>query len=120
MINSKDFTKRLLEIMDFYNLSASNLADKIGVQRSSISHILSARNKPSLEFVMKLLSSFPEVDLYWLLNGKGQLSSEKTKQTLDEPINSVSRKSPNSKDIERVVIFFKDGSFENYQNYVFV
>lgn len=67
MINSKDFIKRLQQIIDFYSLSASSFADKIGVQRSSISHILSGRNKPSLDFVMKVLSYFPEVDLYWLL-----------------------------------------------------
>ena len=57
--------------MDYYNESASSFAEKIGVQRSSISHILSGRNKPSLDFVLKVLSSFPEVELYWLLNGKG-------------------------------------------------
>ncbi|HAE71921.1 MAG TPA: transcriptional regulator, partial [Flavobacteriaceae bacterium] len=71
MINSPDFIKRLQIIIDYYQLSAATLADKIDVQRSSISHLLSGRNKPSLDFVLKLIKQFPEVNLYWLLNGLG-------------------------------------------------
>ena len=68
MINNEEFTKRLQKVIDFYGESASSFAEKIGVQRSSISHILSGRNKPSLDFVLKVLSAFPEVELYWLMN----------------------------------------------------
>ena len=75
MINSVEFSKRLNTIINYYGESASSFAEKIGVQRSSISHILSGRNKPSLEFVLKVISSFPEVELYWLLNGKGEFPS---------------------------------------------
>ena len=71
MVNTKEFTNRLREIIEYYDLSASSFADKIEVGRSSISHLLSGRNKPSLEFVMKIVKTFPEVELYWLLNGKG-------------------------------------------------
>jgi len=71
MVNIDDFVKRLEIILDYYALNASGFADKIGVQRSSMSHLLSGRNKPSLDFVMKILEVFPDVDLYWILNGKG-------------------------------------------------
>lgn len=71
MVNIDDFVKRLEIILDYYGLNASSFADKIGVQRSSMSHLLSGRNKPSLDFVMKILDVFPDVDLYWILNGKG-------------------------------------------------
>jgi len=71
MVNIDDFVKRLEIILDYYSLNASSFADKIGVQRSSMSHLLSGRNKPSLDFVMKIMEVFPEVDLYWILNGKG-------------------------------------------------
>ena len=71
MVNTDDFIKRLEIILDFYSLSASGFADKIGVQRSSLSHLLSGRNKPSLDFILKIIEIFPEVDLYWILNGKG-------------------------------------------------
>ena len=70
MVNTDDFIKRLEYLMDYYSLNASGFADKIGVQRSSISHLLSGRNKPSLDFVMKILDIFPDVNLYWILDGK--------------------------------------------------
>lgn len=122
MVNIKDFVNRLQKVMDYYGESASSFAEKIGVQRSSISHILSGRNKPSLDFILKILSSFPEVDLYWLLNGKGEFPSkgkfEETKKETD--LFSVSEKPPikisNNKEIERIVIFYSDGSFKNFQN----
>jgi len=71
MVNIDDFVKRLEIILDYYGLNASAFADKIGVQRSSMSHLLSGRNKPSLDFVMKILEVFPDVDLYWILIGRG-------------------------------------------------
>ncbi|MFE3848541.1 helix-turn-helix domain-containing protein [Flavobacterium sp. LB3P45] len=71
MVNIEDFIKRLEIILDYYSLNASSFADKIGVQRSSLSHLLSGRNKPSLDFILKILEVYPEVDLYWILNGKG-------------------------------------------------
>ncbi|SDX84761.1 helix-turn-helix transcriptional regulator [Flavobacterium degerlachei] len=71
MVNTEEFIKRLEVILDYYSLNASAFADKIGVQRSSLSHLLSGRNKPSLDFILKILDVFPDVDLYWILNGKG-------------------------------------------------
>ncbi|EAS19215.1 conserved hypothetical protein, helix-turn-helix domain-containing [Flavobacteria bacterium BBFL7] len=71
MVNSADFTKRIHKIMEKNDLNASSFAEAIHVGRSSISHILSGRNKPSLDLVMNIVDQFPEVDLYWLLNGKG-------------------------------------------------
>ena len=118
MINSSDFSKRLQKIMDFHSLSASAFADTIGVQRSSISHILSGRNKPSLEFVMKVLTSFDDVDLYWLLNGIGQFPSQskknKDQEASEKKTISLIPDIQEPHDIDRIVIFFKDGSFKNY------
>jgi transcriptional regulator with XRE-family HTH domain len=71
MVNTDDFIKRLEIILDYYSLNASSFADKIGVQRSSLSHLLSGRNKPSLDFILKIIDIFPDVDLYWILNGTG-------------------------------------------------
>ena len=119
MINSVDFIKRLEKVIDFYGETASSFAEKIGVQRSSISHILSGRNKPSLDFVLKVLSSFPEVELYWLLNGKGQfpkLEKKAENAILKSPTDMPSEiLDTNNTDIERIVIFFKDGTFKNYR-----
>ena len=122
MINNEEFSKRLQKVMSFYGETASSFAEKIGVQRSSISHILSGRNRPSLEFVMKVLAAFPEVHLYWLLNGKGtfpsienqiDLAPKETKNNSDtlDTLNNAQEK-----DIERIVIFYSDGTFKNFQN----
>ena len=81
MVNIEDFIKRLETILDYYSLNASSFADKIGVQRSSLSHLLSGRNKPSLDFIMKILEVFPEVDLYWILNGKGSFPKSSTENS---------------------------------------
>ena len=123
MINSDKFSERLQKVIDFYSLSASAFADKIGVQRSSISHILSGRNKPSLDFVMKILNEFPEVELYWLLNGKGifpantgasKLPAEQDKTPTQGIVTNL--KDNTSEHIDRIVIFYKDGSFKSFKN----
>jgi transcriptional regulator with XRE-family HTH domain len=122
MINSGEFAKRLQKVIDHYDETASGFAERIGVQRSSISHILSGRNKPSLDFVMKVLGAYPEVELYWLLNGKGFFppnSNPSNKQT-DPLENNAAQHSrfpiePKSNtEIEKIVIFFKDGTFKSY------
>jgi len=76
MVNIEDFIKRLETILDYYSLTASSFADKISVQRSSMSHLLSGRNKPSLDFVLKVTEEFPDVELEWFLNGKGSFPKE--------------------------------------------
>lgn len=65
--------KRIELIMQSQNLTASQFADRIGIQRSGLSHILSGRNNPSLDFVLKVLKSFPELEPVWLLQGKGPM-----------------------------------------------
>ncbi|WP_125720831.1 helix-turn-helix domain-containing protein [Flavobacterium ustbae] len=88
MVNIDDFVKRLETVLDYYGLNASAFADKIGVQRSSMSHLLSGRNKPSLDFVMKILEVFPDVDLYWILIGRGNFP--KTNDEVDEKTSNAS------------------------------
>ncbi|MGB1309090.1 MAG: helix-turn-helix domain-containing protein [Oceanihabitans sp.] len=141
MLNNQEFVKRLQKVISYHGESAASFAEKIGVQRSSISHILSGRNKPSLDFVMKVLSHFPEVELYWLLNGKGEFP--KKEHSINESANTailkpeadlhienkntpISRQAPlkeyalpktaSNKSIDRIVIFFTDGSFQNFEN----
>jgi transcriptional regulator with XRE-family HTH domain len=65
--------ERIKRIMDYYGLSSSGLADKIGAQRSAVSHVLSGRNRPSLDFVLKVKDAFPGINLDWLILGKGEM-----------------------------------------------
>ena len=76
MLTSEQFIEKIEQILNYYNLSASLFAEKIGVQRSSLSHLLSGRNKPSLDFVIKIVEEFPEVDLYWFLFNQGSFPKE--------------------------------------------
>lgn len=122
MINKEKFSERLKTVMDYYQLSASAFAEKIEVQKSSISHLLSGRNNPSLEFILKVIRTFDEVELYWLLNGRGTFpkSSESSKAILnvDDYKNVISKSKADAGAtmgrIERIVIFYKDGNFKEY------
>jgi transcriptional regulator with XRE-family HTH domain len=147
MVNIDEFIKRLEIVLDYYNLSASAFADKINVQRSSLSHLLSGRNKPSLDFIIKVIEVFPEVDLYWILNGKGsfpktdkqmavelsnpgkEIRNQKSSTTIENELDLFSttplhtKKAPvtlngntTTQQIERIVIFYTDGTFKNYQS----
>ena len=88
-------------------MSATAFADKIGVQPSNISHILSGRNKPSLEFVEKILMHYPNVSADWLIRGKTEnTSSPTTEEGLPPTLSST------KKQIEKVVVFYTDHTFE--------
>ena len=133
MVNTSNFSKRLQKILDFYGVTATSFSEKIAFNRSTISHLLSGRNKPSLEFVMKVLQTYPEVDLYWLLYGKGsfptplnkvntQIKATNKQNTLPgvEAENSVfenmALKNQNTSAIERIILCYKDGTFKQYNN----
>ena len=64
---------RLLKFMEAEHLQASRLAEILGVQPATISHILNGRNRPSFEFIEKLLQRFPKMNPDWLILGKGNL-----------------------------------------------
>lgn len=64
---------RISKIIEYSRLTPSEFADEIDVQRSSISHITSGRNKPSLEFIIKIKSRFPELLWDWLVTGEGEM-----------------------------------------------
>jgi DNA-binding XRE family transcriptional regulator len=117
-----DVLKRIHLIMNHYELSASAFADKIKVQRSSISHILNGRNKPSLEFVMKVIEHFSTVDFYWLVYGKGAFPKTATMENKASPTmpslgprtaDTAMVAKPNA--IEQIVVFYADGTFKTYQ-----
>ena len=128
MLNIDLFLIRLEEIMENHQLNAAGFAERIGVQRSSVSHILSKRNKPSLEFILKIHNAFEEVKLDWLLLGTQNLSNPPTlnleiKDSIKESsIENLEMLKPLVKqplDAEREVIvqiiqLYEDGSFRSF------
>lgn len=83
--------ERISKVIEYSNLTSSEFADEIDVQRSSISHITSGRNKPSLEFIIKIKSRFPEILWDWLVTGEGEMlkSDLMETQTVEEKNEEV-------------------------------
>lgn len=67
---------RILKIMEREGLAPSKFAETIGIQRSAMSHIISGRNNPSLDVLLKVLERFTYVESDWLLFGKGNMMRE--------------------------------------------
>lgn len=148
-----DLNKRIEQIIIDKGLSPSYFADTIGIQRSSISHILSGRNKPSLDIIQRILKVFPDIDRDWLLFDSEIPQQNMPQINRQQPVNQVNtrqnlfeqtpRESPkifqtepdvvkssvnlpikrkierptvpsvsSSKQIERIMIFYTDGTFE--------
>ena len=93
--------KRLKNWMESEDLKPSSFADKIGVNRATISHILSGRNKPSIDFLQKLLNNYPELNVNWLITGIGFMQTKKQENQV-----LVTKK------IGKVVVFYDDNSFD--------
>ena len=129
MFDQQEFIARIQKIMNYYSLTASALADQLGVLRSSISHLLSEKNKPSLDFVLKIVNKYPEIDLYWLLYGKGTFPKEKVKNPKESIPNEiifppsleeksyVKQKILEEKEIQKIVFFYKDKTFDIFENF---
>ncbi len=64
---------RIVKFIDSEKLSAAEFADKIGVQRSNVSHVLNGRNNPGFGFIQKVLESFPSINSRWLITGEGDM-----------------------------------------------
>ena len=79
--------ERIFEFLRKENKTSAQLAEEIGVQPSGISHILSGRNNPSLDFVIKMLEKYPYLSSEWLLFGKGQIYKEQFTGTLFDDLD---------------------------------
>lgn len=129
MFDQQEFIARIQKIMNYYSLTASALADQLGVLRSSISHLLSERNKPSLDFVLKIINKYPEIDLYWLLYGKGTFPKEEVQNPKESIPNEiifpplleeksyVKQEILEEKEIQKIVFFYKDKTFDIFENF---
>ena len=78
--------ERIKKFMDYKGITSSELADSIGVQRSNVTHVLKARNKPSFQFIEKMLQIYPDLNAKWLLLGTGSMVDvpSKTRTLFDQ------------------------------------
>ena len=105
--------KRIQNIIEKYGLSPNAFAQEIDVNRSTISHILSGRNKPSIDVLQKILKRFSKVSATWLLLGNGEMftSEASSKAVQTSTVKPVIQ----SKVIDKIVVFYTDNSFEEYK-----
>lgn len=89
--------RRFQTILDLENLSPAQLADRLGVQRSGISHILSGRNKPSFELLQRVVQSFPEISAEWLITGNGKPLKEQNQAAASGATSGATSSAANSR-----------------------
>ena len=84
--------ERIKKFMEYKGITSSELADSIGVQRSNVTHVLKARNKPSFQFIVKMLEIYPDLNAKWLLLGTGTMVDVtiKTRTLFDQLTEPVS------------------------------
>ena len=130
MLNNTAIVSRIEEVRKNHQLTAASFATKIGVQRSAISHILSGRNKPSLEFLMKIHDSFDEVNLEWLILGKPTPLSKNLEipanhteinqltNVLDNMLplskSDISNESESAEAPKEIIYLYENGKFERF------
>jgi transcriptional regulator with XRE-family HTH domain len=144
-----DLSDKIKQILTTKNISPSHFADEIGIQRSSMSHILAGRNKPSLDIVQKIIKRFPDLGVAWILDdenlpvthpedpllARSEQTQKKTPEakypdfqektmrpsrpeTEERNSNHMSVKPETTieKKVDRVMIFYTDGTFQEYRS----
>lgn len=69
----RNMNSRLEQFLAAENISQSQFADTINVARASVSHILAGRNKPGWDFLNSMMEHYPNLNIEWLMNGKGKM-----------------------------------------------
>ncbi|MEI6047911.1 MAG: helix-turn-helix transcriptional regulator [Bacteroidota bacterium] len=111
--------QRILEFLKAENKSSAQLAEEINVQPSGISHILSGRNNPSLDFVLKMLEKYKLLSTDWLLFGKGSMYKGIQMQTLFDETPGVYRENETKllkKEAVKSVLEFQDVPKDQFNN----
>lgn len=129
--------RRLQQFLNVENISQSTFADSIGVAKASVSHILAGRNKPGFEFIEGMSRRYPNLNLEWLITGKGRMyktgeseasenrvspdtlngsgqisgSSEPTlfPEQTEQPDSQLLQ---DSRHITKVLVFYSDGTYK--------
>lgn len=102
---------RLKQFLTMENLSPARFAEELGIQRSGISHLLSGRNKPSFEFLQRMMNAYPDVNYEWLILGKGRPYKS------DRPVHEMPADAPIFPDPEEFDIAENDALVSDYQSF---
>lgn len=69
---------RLKQFLAAENITQAQFADSINVVRASVSHVLSGRNNPSFDFIKAMMQQYPNLNIDWLMFGKGKMYKDST------------------------------------------
>lgn len=110
-----EFNDRITKVIEYTELTPAEFAEEIGVQRSSISHIISGRNKPSLDFISKIKTKFPELEWEWLITGFGEMLINKEENS-PTTIQSIEESKPVKKTLPDLFSLIDDENFGKEEN----
>ena len=123
--------QRLQQLLNAENLTQSQFADRIGVAKASVSHILAGRNKPGFDFIESVARTFPNLNIEWLISGRGRMYKNTGQESVfpsnspstegipapgqESPAEQPSETTDNQSDqpkIVKVVVFYDNGTFQ--------
>ena len=106
---------RVKLIIKANNLTSSEFADRIGIKRSNLSHVLNGRNKPGLDFLAKVINTFPNVNASWLITGT-QRDGDIREEVGQASVSTPNRTSVSGRDqtIDKIVVLNSNGTFKEY------
>ena len=116
-MNKETVLNRIKKIIDDSNLTNSEFAEKIGVPKSSISHLLSERNKPSLDLITKISENFEEITFDYLIFGVSEVKKDKIKASNDlfsykEIDNTKDSVKESNNRVKSIIIIYENNKFE--------
>ena len=120
-MNKKNILNRIKKIIEENNLSNSEFAEKIGIPKSSVTHLLSERNNPSLDIIIKISEAFENISTDYLIFGqenqvKPTLQRSNTLfSELDESVSEDSVKDSNNK-VKSIILIYENNKFEQIDN----
>ena len=106
-IFSLKMEQRLLAFLKAENISQTDFADRIGISRAAVSHLLSGRNKPGCDVISRIIHEFPTLSAEWLIAGTGKMYRDSSS---DSPAVQQVIPSP-AKQISKILVFYSDGTF---------
>ena len=116
-MNKKNILNRIKKIISDNNLSNSEFAEKIGIPKSSVTHLLSERNKPSLDLITKISENFEEITLDYLIFGVSKVKKDKIKSSNDlfsykEIGNTKDSVKESNNKVKSIIIIYENNKFE--------
>ena len=120
-MNKKNILNRIKKIIEENNLSNSEFAEKIGIPKSSVTHLLSERNNPSLDIIIKISEAFENISTDYLIFGQENQVKPTIKDSntlfneLDECVSEDSVKDSNNK-VKSIILIYENNKFEQIDN----